>query len=59
VGVYKISVLPIGQYRLTVELIRIQTWVGTFAGWPQDMVVNRSSEVGELSATVEVRVHRR
>ncbi|NWG12767.1 MAG: carboxypeptidase regulatory-like domain-containing protein [Acidobacteria bacterium] len=55
VGVYKIAVLPLGQYRLSVEMTGFKKWVGTFAVLAgQDVAVNPVLELGELAATIEV-----
>jgi len=55
VGIYKIGALPIGPYRVTVELAGFKKWVGTFslmAG--QEAAINPVMEVGDISTTVEV-----
>ncbi len=55
VGAFKIGALPLGSYKVSVELAGFKKWVGTLellVG--QDAVVNPALEVGEISATVEV-----
>ncbi len=55
VGIFTIAALPIGPYRMTVELAGFKKWAGTFtvmAG--QQVEVNPVMEVGDISTTVEV-----
>ena len=55
VGAYKVGALPLGHYKVVVDLTGFKKWVGTLdlmAG--QDAAVNPVMEVGEISATVEV-----
>jgi hypothetical protein len=55
VGAYKIGALPIGHYKMVVELTGFKRWVGTFERVVgQDAGINPTLEVGELSTTVEV-----
>jgi hypothetical protein len=54
-GSYKFAAVPLGRYRMVVELKGFKKWVGTFdlvAG--QEAVIDPAMEVGDLSATVEV-----
>jgi hypothetical protein len=55
VGIYTIPAVPLGPYKMTVELAGFKKWVGSFtvmAG--QQVDVNPVLEVGDISTTVEV-----